>query len=141
MCQQIPLVSNQSKRLTLSHQPRPFQGTPTKTICKKYGERNLENCLLSTNAYFRCNKPNHMARDYPRKNTSAPASISGQRAIALARMFPLTLRDANASNNVGRHIYTFAIFSLCYHFVKSRFHKLLYITRFCTLGYDNTIKP
>lgn len=79
-----------------------------------------------------------MAWDCPKKNTSARALGSGQRPIALARMFALMPGDAKASNDVVTC--TLLLFS---HYITVLFDlgtTLFYVKLLSTLGYENTRK-
>ncbi|XP_041026909.1 uncharacterized protein LOC121267102 [Juglans microcarpa x Juglans regia] len=98
--QQLQPASRKDKRPHIENrqgQPPTGQTYPTCATC---GRRHLGKCMFGQNVCFKCGKPNHLAWDCPIKRPGELGRSRGQKMIATARVYSLTLIDAEASNDV-----------------------------------------
>ncbi|KAF5442875.1 hypothetical protein F2P56_035487 [Juglans regia] len=103
------LDQNKGKRPMYNNVPKPLQmiKSPQRGIvashpaCQTCGKPHAQKCLMGTNTCFKCGKASHLVQECPiLVAPNAQVRNPGRKNLVPARVFALTMDDADASPNL-----------------------------------------
>jgi hypothetical protein len=91
---------NNGQRALQFNKPSP-NASGQHTLCQTCSKVHFGKCLMGTGKFFKRRKPGHIAKDCSQvHNALGQAKNINQRGTTIARVFALTSRDIEASNDV-----------------------------------------
>lgn len=107
------MYSNASRPIQTNRPPQ-HKMVATRPTCWNYSKLHSGKCLMGTNTCFKCGKVSNMARECPALVVPlAQVANLGQKKLALARVFALTMNDLDASNDVMTSILPLFLHRIC----------------------------